>query len=235
MQREAPEYVKKCDQCQRFAPSIHQPGGILNPLSSPWPFAQWGLDIVGPFPKTVGNKKYLLVGTDYFTKWVEAEPLANIKDVDAKNFVTRFGVPHVLISDNSLQFGSKMFRKYCGELGITNRYSTPTYPQGNGQAEAINKVIVNGLKKRLDDAKGKWVEKLPHVLWTYRTIPHRSTGETPFSMTYEAEAVIPLETGFPTLRTSPFNPRDNDEQLTKSLDLIEEKREKTMVQLAYYQ
>ena len=54
-------------------------------------------------------------------------------------------------------------------------------------------------------------------------------------MTYEAEAVIPLETGFPTLRTSPFNPRDNDEQLTKSLDLIEEKREKTMVQLAYYQ
>ena len=79
------------------------------------------------------------------------------------------------------------------------------------------------------------MEELPHVLWTYRTIPRRSTGETPFSMTYEAEAVIPLETGFPTLRTSPFNPRDNDEQLTKSLDLIEEKREKTMVQLAYYQ
>ena len=85
MQKEAQEYVKKCDQCQRFAPSIHQLGGILNPLSSPWPFAQWGLDIVGPFPKAVGNKKYLLVGTNYFTKWVEAKPLANIRDVDAKN------------------------------------------------------------------------------------------------------------------------------------------------------
>ena len=68
MQREALEYVKKCDQCQRFAPSKHQPGGTLNPLSSPWPFAQWGLNIVGPFSKAVGNKKYLLVGTDYFTK-----------------------------------------------------------------------------------------------------------------------------------------------------------------------
>ena len=68
MQRGALEYVRKCDQCQRFALSIHQPGGILNPLSSPWPFTQWGLDIVGPFPKEVGNKKYLLVGTDYFTK-----------------------------------------------------------------------------------------------------------------------------------------------------------------------
>ena len=87
----------------------------------------------------------------------------------------------------------------------------------------------------LDDAKGKWVEELPHILWTYRTTPRRSIGETPFSMTYGAEAVIPLETSFPTSRTSSFNPRDNDEQLTKSLDLIEEKRENAMVQLAYYQ
>ena len=85
MQKEAQEYVKKCDQCQRFAPNIHQSGGVLNPLSSPWPFAQWGLDIVGPFPKAIGNKKYLLVCMDYFTKWVKAEPLANIKDVDIKN------------------------------------------------------------------------------------------------------------------------------------------------------
>ena len=122
MQREAQEYVEKCDQCQRFAPNIHQPGGILNPLSSLWPFAQWGLDIVGPFPKAVGNKRYLLVGTDYFTKWVETEPLANIRDVDAKRFiwkniVTRFRVLHAVILDNGLQFDSKTFRRYCGELG----------------------------------------------------------------------------------------------------------------------
>ena len=97
MQKEALKYVKKCDQCQRFAPNIHQPGGVLNLLSSPWSFAQWGMDIVGPFPQAARNKRYLLVDTDYFTKWVEAEPLANIKDIDAKKFVwinivTRFGV-----------------------------------------------------------------------------------------------------------------------------------------------
>ena len=125
-----------------------------------------------------------------------------------------FRSPHVLISDNGLQFDSKMFRRYCGELGITNRYSTPAYPQGNGQAEAVYKVIVSGLKKMLDDAKGKWVEELPHVLWTYRTTPCRSTGETPFSIAYGAEAVILLETSFPTSRTSSFYPCDNDEQLT---------------------
>ena len=74
--------------------------------------------------------------------------------------------------------------------------------QGNGQAKVVNKVIVNGLKKRLDEAKGKWVDELPYVLWMYRTTPQRSTGETPFSMTYGSEAVIPLKTGFLTLRTS---------------------------------
>ena len=127
MQKEAQEYMKKCDQYQRFAPNIHQLGGILNPLSSLWPFAQWGLDIVRPFPKVAGNKRWLLVSMDYFTKWVEVERLANIKDVDAKRFVwknivTWFGIPHTLISDNGLQFDSKAFRRYCCDLGITNRY-----------------------------------------------------------------------------------------------------------------
>ena len=78
-----------------------------------------------------------MVGIDYFTKWVEAKPLANIRDVDAKKFIwrniiTQFGVSHALISDNGLQFDSKTFKRYCCDLGITNRYSTPAYPQGNG-------------------------------------------------------------------------------------------------------
>ena len=78
------------------------------------------------------------------------------------------------------------------------------------------------------------MEELTHVLWMYRTTPRRSTGDTSFSLTYGAEVVIPLETGFPTSRTSSFNLSDNDKQLTKILDLIEEKRENAMVQLAYY-
>ena len=117
----------------------------------------------------MGNRRWLLVGTDYFTKWVETEPLSNIKDVDAKKFVwknivTRFGISHTFISENGLQFDSKAFKRYYGELDIRNRYSTSTYLQGNGQAEVVNKVIVSGLKKRLDEAMGRWVEELPHVL-----------------------------------------------------------------------
>ena len=142
-----------------------------------------------------------------------------------KNIVTRFGIPHTLILNNGLQFDSKAFKRYYCDLGINNRYSTPAYTQGNGQAEAVKKVIVSGLKKRLDDAKGKWVEELPHVLWTYQTTPRRSTRETPFLMTYGAKIVIPLEIGFPTLRTSSFTLSSNNELLEKSLDLIEERRE----------
>ena len=86
--------------------------------------------------------------------------MANIRDVDAnkfvwKNIVTHFRVPHTFISDNDLQFDSKSFRRYYCDLEIMNRYSTPAYLQGNGQAKAVNKIIVNGLKKRLDDAKGR--------------------------------------------------------------------------------
>ena len=94
---------------------------------------------------------------------------------------------------------------------------------------------MSGFKKRLDAIKGKWVEELPHVLWTYLTTPRPSTGETSFLMTYGAKTVIPLETEFLTLRTSSFTLSNNDELLGKSLDLIEERRENDMVQLAYYQ
>ena len=102
--------------------------------------------------------------------------LANIRDVDVKKFVwknliTRFGVPDSLLSDNGLQFDSRTFHEFCCDLDIKNRYSTPAYAQSNGQAETINKTILNGLKKRLDGVKGRWAEELPNVLWAYRTTP----------------------------------------------------------------
>jgi len=133
MQKDAAEYVRKCERCQKHAPLIHQPAGHLNLVSSPWPFAQWGLDILGLFPQATGNRKFVLVAVDYFTKWLEVEALANIRDVDVKKFVwknivTRFGVPDSLILDNGLQIDSKAFHAFCSDLGIKNRYFTPAYP-----------------------------------------------------------------------------------------------------------
>lgn len=117
----------------------------------------------------MGNRRFVLVVVDYFTKQVEAEALANIWDMDVKKFVwkniiTRVRVPDSLISDNGLQFDSRAFCEFCSNLGIRNIYSSPAYPQGNGQAKAVNKVIMNDLKRRLEGVKGNWAEELPNVL-----------------------------------------------------------------------
>jgi transposase InsO family protein len=116
------------------------------------------MDLVGPLPRATGNRRWLIIATDYFTKWVEAEPLASIRDKDSikfvwKNIITRFGIPKTIISDNGTQFNSKPFMRYCSELSIRNIYSLPTYPQSNGQAEASNKTVLDGIKKRLEDAR----------------------------------------------------------------------------------
>ena len=160
MQKDVAQYVKKCDKCQHFTPAIHQPAASLNPIASPWPFSQWGLDIIGPLPKALGNCQWLIVATDYFTKWIEAEPLVHITDADSKRFVwkniiTRFGIPRVLMLDNGIQFESGLCRAFCEQYGIKNHFFTLAYPQGNGQAESSNKTLLDGIKKRLEKAKGR--------------------------------------------------------------------------------
>ena len=87
MLTDAQSYVKKCDSCQRFAPVINQPANDLQPIMNPIPFAQWGMDIMGPFPQAAGGKKFLLVGVDYFTKWIEAKPTPRIKAKQVEKFI----------------------------------------------------------------------------------------------------------------------------------------------------
>ena len=137
-------------------------------------------------------------------------------------------MPNSLISDNGLQFDSKAFRAFCSDLGIKNRYSTLVHPQSNGQAEATNKTIVNGL---MDGAKGRWAEELPKVLWAYQTTPRRSTGETLFSLTYGAEAVIPAEVNLCSARVARFDPAQNNELMVECLNWLEECREAAIIQL----
>ena len=87
MLKDAQAYVKACDKCQRFSNFIRQPSEELTPITAPWPFAQWGLDIMGPFSTAVRQLKFLVVGIDYFTKWVEAEALATIMEKNIRSFV----------------------------------------------------------------------------------------------------------------------------------------------------
>ena len=87
MLKDTQAYVKTCDKCQRFSNLIRQPSEKLTPMTAPWPFAQWGLNIMGPFPMAIKQLKFLVVGIDYFTKWVEAEALAIITEKNIRSFV----------------------------------------------------------------------------------------------------------------------------------------------------
>ena len=105
MKADAADYVSKCDPCQRMSLILKSPVQDLISISSPWSFAQWGIDIVGPFPTAPAQKKLLLVATDYFSKWIEADAFASIKDRDVirfiwKNIVCRFGISRSIVSDN---------------------------------------------------------------------------------------------------------------------------------------
>jgi hypothetical protein len=113
-------------------------------------------------------------------------------------------------------------------LGIAQHFTSVEHPQTNGQAKAANRVILRGLKRRLGEAKGQWVEELHNILWSYRTTPHSTTGETPFRLTYGTYAVIPVEIGKPTRSTkTPNDEYLNNDLIRKELDLVEELREGT--------
>ncbi|KAK4403043.1 hypothetical protein Sango_1045000 [Sesamum angolense] len=172
MKQDAQRFVNKCAKCQKHATLIHQPVEPLNVMLSPCPFSQWGMDTTGPFPLTTGQRKFLLVAIDYFTKWVEAEPLARITEGEVMKFIWRTSY-------------------------------------ANGEVEVTNRILVQGIKKRLDMAGSNWIEELTSVLWSYRTTPRGSTGESPFSLVYGTEALIPAELGIPSHRIMHFNGESN--------------------------
>jgi len=237
-------YSSSCDKCQRHAPIIHQPAEKLSNISAPYPFMRWSMDIIGPLVPSGKGKKLLnlLVLTDYFTKWIEAEAFQQINRFEVegfvwKNIVCRHGVPYEIVTDNGGQFISHDFKSFCDKWNIRLTFSSPRRPQGNGQAEAANKSVLANLKKRLGAQKELWSEKLPEVLWACRTTPRKATEETPFSLAYGMEAVVPAETTAGSLRRElcTSNPAANNQLLMDSLDLIEERRDQALLRIQNYQ
>ncbi|GJY15508.1 reverse transcriptase domain-containing protein [Tanacetum coccineum] len=197
MHTDAQKLIRECNDCQIHRPVPRNPQQNLTPITSLWPFYKWGIDIAGPFPEGPGKVKFLIVAIDYFTKWIEAKPVATITGNQVKKFmwdniVCRFGLPGEIISDNGKQFRDNPFKDWCE-------------------------------KTILDERSKDWIGELSHVLWSHRTMIKSSNGETSFSLTYGTEAVIPAEIGMPTLWTMEVDPTKNDEALEVNLDLIEEK------------
>jgi transposase InsO family protein len=203
---DATRIVYTCQGCQFYARQTHLPAQALQTIPITWPFAVWGLDLVGPLQKVPGGYTHLLVAIDKFSKWIEVRPLNSIRSEQAVAFFTniihRFGVPNSIITDNGTQFTGRKFLDFCEDHHIRVDWAAVAHPMTNGQVERANGMILQGLKPRIYNDLNKfgkrWMKELPSVVWSLRTTPSRATGFTSFFLVYGVDSILPtdLEYGF---------------------------------------
>jgi len=180
--------------------------------------------------------KYLVVAIEYFTKWIEVDPVAHITTHKVqhfvwKNIVCRFGVPKRLVSDNGTQFASHQLGKLCTELGIKQVFVSIEHPQTNGLVESANRVLLRGLKRRLEKAKGTWAEEVLRIVWAYHTTLQSTTKETPFSLVYDSDEMIHVEIQESSPRFQNFVVEESNEERKVNLNLLDEVSEEARIKV----
>ncbi|KAJ9556755.1 hypothetical protein OSB04_011369 [Centaurea solstitialis] len=159
-------------------------------------FDVWGIDFMGPFPDSRGNK-YILVAVDYVSKWAEAKasPTNDAKVVVdfVKSLVCRYGCPKAIISDRGTHFANYLLEKTLKRYEVHHRFSTAYHPQANGQAENTNMALKRILEKTVDNNPKIWSQKLEDALWAYRTAYKTPIGSTPYRMIYGKACHLPFE------------------------------------------
>jgi hypothetical protein len=149
---DAAELVQKCEGCQKCARDQKQPSSLTQLIQPTWLLQRWGLDLLGPLPPAQGNLKYVVVAVEYFSKWIEAKPLATITSVTVQKFfwqniVCRFGVPKAITVDNGTQFDAEAFKEFCEQIGTKIHFASFRHPESNGLVERANGIIMTGIMK----------------------------------------------------------------------------------------
>jgi ribonuclease HI len=210
---DAEELVRRCQGCQYFAKQQHVPAYKLVTIPPTWPFACWGLDMIGPLPTAPGGFNRVLVAIDKFTKWIEVKPVTCPKADRVLDFldelVHRYGLPHRIITDLGSNFNNHQFWEYCENSGIDVPYVSVAHPRANGQVERANGMVLDALKKWLHDAAnskgGKWIKELPNALWGLRTQPSKPTGQSPYFLVYGFEAILPADVMWDSLAVEHYD------------------------------
>ena len=172
------------------------------------PFEKWGIDYVGEVhPKSSKGMAYIVVATEYLTKWAEAKAVKTNTAENAaifiyENIIARFGCPKILVSDRGTHFLNNVIREMTERFQIDHRKTTPYHPQTNGQTERVNGILVSILRKTVQNSKRDWDTKLTATLWAYRTTFKVTTQATPFSLVYGIEVTIPIEFEVKSLRVA---------------------------------
>jgi hypothetical protein len=201
-----------------------------------WPL---GLDLLGPLPPAQDNLKYVVVAVEYFSKWIEAKPLATITSVTVQKFfwqniVGRFGVPKAITVDNGTQFDAGAFKDFCDRIGTKIHFASVRHLESNGLVERANDIIMTGIMKLIfNQPRGKWPDELIKVVWSHNTTTSRSTGFTPFKLLFGDEAITPEEVKTGSIRTIASAEDEFDYHVIK--DTIEGTRPQAIEHINKYQ
>ena len=200
-------FCKTCTTCNTRKGSTPRSRAPLQSVQAGYPLQLVAMDIVGPFPESEAGSRYILVVSDYFTKWVEAYGIANqeaptIARTLVDEFFCRFSPPRQLHSDQGRQFESEVIAEICKLLGIVKSRTSPYQPQGDGQVERFNRTLLHMLATAAKDHPWSWEHHLRKVCFAYNTSVHSTTGFTPFYLLFGRQAVLPVDLMFNPIQRS---------------------------------
>jgi hypothetical protein len=198
-------YYKGCEPCQKFGDVQLALTVMLHPKIKPWSFCRWALDFVGQIhPASSKGHWFVLVTTDYFTKWAYVVPLKNMTHKEVIHFILeyimhRFGIPQTLEMDQGSSFMSHQVQEFAESLKIKLLISSPYYAQVNGQAESSNKTLIKLIKKKIEENPKRWYQILSEALWAHHISKHSAIEVTPFELFYGQEVILSVEVNLDAL------------------------------------
>ncbi|GJW77463.1 reverse transcriptase domain-containing protein [Tanacetum coccineum] len=196
--KETHTQVRLCEACQKTGNISKRDEMPLNNIQVCKIFDIWGIDFMGPFPKSY-KFEYILVAVDYVPKWAEAQalPTNDVRVVITflKKLFCYFGMPKALISDRGTHFCNNIMEKTMKRYGVNHRFSTSYHPQTSGQVENTNRALKIILEKTVKDNPAIWSRKLDDALWAFRTAYKTTTGTIPYKLIYGKKCLKWIPTG----------------------------------------
>lgn len=218
------QYVKSCRECQRRKSPPSKPAGLLQPIDPPHkPFDQVGMDILGPFPLSSDGNKWVIVATDYLTRYAETQAIPRATASEVAQFfmchiVLRHGAPSTVITDRGTAFTAQLIDEVFRLSNTRHRTTTAYHPQSNGLTERLNKTVTNMISMYIDVQHKTWDRILPYVTFAYNTAVQETTRFTPFRLLYGREVQTMLDAMLPC---------EGADQLTTDAEEFAERAEET--------
>jgi hypothetical protein len=217
------DWCNTCPSCATRKTPAPQARAPLHNIKSGSPMQLLAVDIIGPFPQSHNNNKYILVAMDHFTKWAEAYPIPNqeaptVANRLINNFFFRFSPPEIIHSDQGRQFESTLVKEICQLLQIKKTRTSPYHPQCDGLVERFNRTLLHMLSTSTKSNPLNWEEYVRPVCFAYNTSVHSSTGYTPFFLMFGREARLPVDLSFSTVTTNKSTPTAYVKQLQQTME-----------------